>query len=457
MTAPTLRAWLRRLREEDLLAVVTRQVDPRFETAAVTRRLDGRRAALFTRPGDAGIPVVAGVACTRWMLAAACGTDEAGLVDRLLEAEAAPRPCATVPGSEAPVQERVLTEGIDLMALLPIPVHHERDGGHHVSAGLCVVRDPVTRVQNVSIHRLQAVGPDRFTALILPRHTDQLYRAAEARGEALECAIVIGADVATILASQSHVPFGVSELEVASALHDEPLPVVRCRTVDVDVPAGAEIVIEGRIVPHERLPEGPFGEFPRYYGPLSEKHVIDVTAITHRERPIFHDILPAGREHLLLGAVPREASLLRGLRRTFPTVRAAHMTPGGTCRFHAVVSMEKEQEGQARNVILATLANNFDIKHVWVVDADVDVFDPEAVEWAFATRFQADRDVLVVAGAQGSRLDPSADEGVSAKMGFDCTIPLAAEPERYEVIRIPGADSVRVDDYVDAGAELPEL
>jgi 2,5-furandicarboxylate decarboxylase 1 len=457
MTVPTLRAWLRRLREEDLLAVVGRRVDPRFELAAVTRRLDGRRAVWFARVGDADVPVVAGVACTRSMLAAACGMTEARLVDRLLEAEARPRPCAVVPPSEAPVQERVVRDGIDLLRLLPVPVHHEKDGGHHVSAGLCVVRDPVTRVQNVSIHRLQVAGPDRFTALILPRHTDQLYRAAEARGEPLECAIVIGADVATILASQSHVPFGVSELEVASALHDEPLPVVRCRTVDVDVPAAAEIVIEGRILPRARLPEGPFGEFPRYYGPLSDKHVIDVTAITHRERPIFHDILPAGREHLLLGAVPREASLLRGLRRTFPAVRAVHMTPGGSCRFHAVVSMEKRQEGQARNVILATLANNFDIKHVWVVDADVDVFDAEAVEWALATRFQADRDVVLVGGAQGSRLDPSADEGVSAKLGFDCTVPVGAEPERYEVIRIPGAGAVDLDDYVDAEAELPEL
>jgi len=457
MTYPTLRAWLLRLRSEGQLAVVTRPVDPRFELAAVTRRLDGRRAVWFARPGHGDVPVVAGIASTRPMLAAACGTTEAGLVDRLLAAEAAPRPCAAVAQSEAPVQRRVRRDDVDLLGFLPVPVHHEKDGGRHVSAGLCIVRDPATRVQNVSIHRLQVVGPDRFTALILPRHTDQLHRAAEARGEALECAIVIGADVATILASQSHVPFGVSELEVASALHDQPLPVVRCRTVDIDVPAEAEVVIEGRIVPHERLPEGPFGEFPRYYGPLSDKHVIDVSAVTHRERPIFHDILPAGREHLLLGAVPREASLLRELRRTFPTVRAVHMTAGGSCRFHAVVAMEKRQEGQARNVILATLANNFDIKHVWVVDPDVDVFDAEAVEWAQATRFQADRDVVVVSAAQGSRLDPSADEGVSAKMGFDCTLPLDAEPGRYEVVRIPGADAVDLAAYVDAAAELPEL
>jgi 2,5-furandicarboxylate decarboxylase 1 len=455
MTVPTLRAWLRRLRGAGLLAVVPGPVDPRFELAAIVRRLDGRRAVCFNRVGDSPVPVVAGIASTRWMLAEACGTSEAHLVDRLIQAEAGPRPCVEVPQTAAPVQEHVVRDGIDLLRLLPIPVHHEKDGGHYVSAGLCIVRNPATRVQNVSIHRLQVAGPDRFTALILARHTDHLYRAAEARGEPLECAIVIGVDPATLLASQSHVPFGVGELDIASALHDEPLPVVRCRTVDVDVPAEAEIVIEGVILPHVRLTEGPFGEFPRYYGPRSDKHVIEVRAITHRRGPIFHDILPAGREHLLLGAIPREASLLRSLRRSFPTVRAVHMTPGGTCRYHAVIALEKQQEGQATNVILAALANNFDIKHVWVVDADVDVFDAEAVEWAVATRFQADRDLVMVGHAQGSRLDPSSDDGVSAKLGFDCTVPLGAEPERFEVIRIPGADSLDLAAYVDDRAEPP--
>ena len=454
MTVPTLRAWLSRLQASRQLAVVHRRVDPRFELTAVAKRLDGQRPVFFTRVGDYRIPVVAGIAASRRLLADACGTEPAGIVDRLIAAEADPRPCEVVSPAEAPVRECVVRRDIDLLGLLPIPLHHEKDGGNYVSAGLCIVRDPVTRTQNVSIHRLQVVGPDRFTALILPRHTDHLYRQAESQDEPLECAIVIGVDPATLLASQSHVPFGVSELEIASALHDEPLPVVRCETVDVDVPAEAEIVIEGRLLPNLREPEGPFGEFPRYYGARSDKPVLQVSAITHRRRPIFHDIVPAGYEHLLLGAIPREASLLRGLRRSFPTVRVVHMTPGGSCRFHAVIGMEKRQEGQAKNVILATLANNFDIKHVWVVDPDVDIFDPEAVEWAVATRFQADRDLLVVGGAQGSRLDPSSSDGVSAKMGFDCTVPIGSDPFRYEAIRIPGLAEVDPAEYVDDTARL---
>jgi 2,5-furandicarboxylate decarboxylase 1 len=449
MTMPTLRAWLQRLQASGQLAVVDRRVDPRFELAAVAKRLDGRRPVCFRRVGDHPVPVVVGVASSRRLLAEACGTSPAGLVKRLIEAEARPRACQDVPPSEAPVRECAVGRELDLLRLLPIPVHHEKDGGPYVSAGLCIVRDPVTRIQNVSIHRLQVTGPNRFTALILPRHTDHLYRQAESRDEPLECAIVIGVDPATLLASQSHVPFGTSELEIASALHDEPLPVVRCETVDVDVPAEAEIVIEGRILPHLREPEGPFGEFPRYYGPRSDKPVVEVSAVSFRQNPIFQDIVPASYEHLLLGAIPREASLLRGLQRSFPAVRVVHMTPGGSCRFHAVIAMQKLQEGQAKNVILATLANNFDIKHVWVVDPDVDVFDAEAVEWAMATRFQADRDLVVVAGAQGSRLDPSAHDGVSDKLGFDCTVPLGTDPFHYEPIRIPGLDELDLADYVE--------
>jgi 2,5-furandicarboxylate decarboxylase 1 len=449
MTVPTLRAWLRRLQACHRLAVVRKPVAARFELTAVAKRMDGQRPVVFTHVDDYRIPVVAGPSTSSRLLAEACGTEPAGIVERLIQAEAAPRACPLVSAAEAPVRECVVRRDIDLLRLLPIPVHHEKDGGHYVSSGLCVVRDPATRIQNVSIHRLQVVGPDRFTALILPRHTDHLYQQAERQDEALECAIVIGVDPATLLASQSHVPFGVSEFEIASALHDEPLPLVRCETVDVDVPAEAEIVIEGRLLPHEREPEGPFGEFPRYYGPRSDKPVLEVTAITHRRRPIYHDIVPAGYEHLLLGAIPREASLLRGLRRSFPTVQVVHMTPGGSCRFHAVIGMEKRQEGQAKNVILATLANNFDIKHVWVVDPDVDVFDPEAVEWAMATRFQADRDLVVIERAQGSRLDPSSEEGLSTKMGFDCTVPTGSDPFRYEAIRIPGLGGVDPQDYVD--------
>jgi 2,5-furandicarboxylate decarboxylase 1 len=208
------------------------------------------------------------------------------------------------------------------------------------------------------------------------------------------------------------------------------------------VPAHAEIVIEGRILPKIREPEGPFGEFPQYYGPRADREVIQVDAITHRTNPIFHTIVGGGVEHLLLGAIPREATLLDHLQRSFPSVRDVRLTRGGTCRYHLAVKIEKTSAGEAKNIIMGAFGGHYDLKQVVVVDMDVDIDDPNEIEWAIATRFQADRDLVVVSGAQGSKLDPSSADGVSAKMGIDATKPLATEPMEFKRIHVKGVEDV---------------
>lgn len=434
----SFRAWLQHLRNTDRLLDVEVEVSLRYEVAAIAKRVDGQKAVLFHRTDGAPVPVASGLVSHRRWIAEALGCGQGDLVHKFREACEQPVPVVRVMETEAPVYHQVQVDEIDLLKTLPIPTHHEHDAGPYITAGLVIVRDPSTRKQNVAIHRLQVTGPNRMGVLLLPRHTLHLFRQAEAAGRPLECAVVIGVDPATLLASQASTPFGVDELEIASALRGEPLPVVRCRTVDVDVPAEAEIVIEGRILPDVREPEGPFGEFPRYYGPRSDKHVIEVTGVLMRENPVYHTIVPAGYEHLLLGGIPREASLFETVRQLVPTVRAVHMTPGGSCRYHAVISIRKTEEGQGKNAILAALANSFDIKHVVVVDEDVDIYNPEEVEWAIATRFQADRDLVLVSNSQGSKLDPSTDDGVGSKMGLDCTVPLNADSFRFRRIAIPG-------------------
>jgi 2,5-furandicarboxylate decarboxylase 1 len=446
--AKTFRTWMEHLQSSGKLAVINKPVSLNYEIAAIAKKLDGKKAVYFTEVENYGMPVVSGICSTREDFAEALETDSYGIIPKFTEAVASPAPCKVVSNKEAPVKENVITENIDLMNLFPIPVHHEKDSGNYITAGLFIVRDPETRKQNVSIHRLQISGKDKLGALLLPRHTFHLYKQAEEAGRALECAIVIGVDPVTLLASQASTPFGVDELEISSALRGEPLELVRCETVDIDVPAYAEIVLEGKILPHVREPEGPFGEFPKYYGPRSDKEVVQITAVTHRNDPMFYTIVPAAYEHLLLGGIPREASLFQSVRQTVPTVKAVHMSPGGTCRYHAVVSIKKRNEGEAKNAIFAALANSFDIKHVVVVDEEVDIFNMEEVEWAIATRFQSDKDLVVVQGAQGSKLDPSTDEGVGAKMGLDCTVPLNSEPMRYLRIQIPGYDDFKIEDYL---------
>jgi 2,5-furandicarboxylate decarboxylase 1 len=289
--------------------------------------------------------------------------------------------------------------------------------------------------------------------LLLPRHTLRFFQMAEEAGGDLPVAIVIGVDPLTLLSSQAIAPIDFDELTIAGALHGRPLDVVKCLSSDIRVPAYAEIVLEGRILARTREMEGPFGEFPQYYSEPAEQHVIEIDAVAHRKSPIFHTILGGGIEHLLLGGIPREATIMAHLRRSFPGVRDVHLSRGGTCRYHLNVQLDKRHEGEGKNVIMGAFGAHYDIKHVVVVDADVDIHDQTEVEWAITTRFQADRDLVVVSEAQGSKLDPSSRDGVSAKMGFDATVPLSAPPLKYKRIRVPGEEAVDLLKAIDAEAD----
>jgi 2,5-furandicarboxylate decarboxylase 1 len=337
---------------------------------------------------------------------------------------------------------------VDLLKLLPVPTHNEHDGGPYIAAGIMVVRNPKTGKQNVSIHRCQVTAPNRLGVLVLPRHMFTFHRMAEEAGQPLDAAIVVGVDPLTLLASQAIVPIDHDELEIAGALQGRPLPVVKCVTSDIRVPAEAEIVIEGRFLPNVRELEGPFGEFPQYYGERAPREVMEVVAVTHRKDPIFHTIVGGGLEHQLLGAIPKEATLLTHLRRNFSNVLDVHLSPGGVMRFHLYVKIKKTQEGQGKNVILGAFAGYFDLKHVVVVDDDVDIHNPTEVEWAVATRFQADRDLVVIPESQGSKLDPSNRDGVGAKMGLDATKPLKAPTMTFKRIRVPGEEAIDVADVL---------
>ena len=445
-----LRQWLDILAGSDRLAVARPGVSLRFELAAIAKTLDGRKATLFPRPDGHPVPVISGLTSDRAWMAEAMGVANDQLLATFQEAALNPVPWREVTG--APVQEVVHRE-VDLPRLLPIPVHNELDSGPYVTAGLLISRNPKTGIQNVTIHRMQLSGPNRLGVLLLPRHTLRFFQMAEEAGNDLPVAIVIGVDPLTLLSSQAIAPLDFDELTIAGALHDKPLDVVKCLSSDIRVPANAEIVIEGRILARTREMEGPFGEFPQYYSEPAEQHVVEIGTVTHRKNPIFHTILGGGIEHLLLGGIPREATIMAHLKRSFPGVRDVHLSRGGTCRYHLNVQLEKRHEGEGKNVIMGAFGSHYDIKHVVVVDTDVDIHDQAEVEWAIATRFQADRDLVVVSEAQGSKLDPSSRNGVSAKMGFDATIPVSSPALKYKRIRVPGEDAVDLAKVIDEGAD----
>ena len=450
MPAATLRDWLDRLAVTDRLSIMQPGIALVYELAAIAKRLDGTKATFFPHAGGHPGSVVSGLVSDRRWMAEALGVSDTELVRHFQKAAANPLPWREV--TEAPAQEVVHAPPLDVLQLMPIPTHNEHDSGPYIGAGLTIARDPETGVQNVAIHRCQISGPDRIGVLLLPRHTDHFFRKAEAKGEPLAVAIVIGVDPASLLASQAIVPVGHDELEIAGALRGTPLDVVKCKTSDVRVPAAAEIVIEGELLSGVREPEGPFGEFPQYYGERADRHVIKVNAVTHRKNPIFHTIVGGGLEHLLLGAIPREATILATLQRSFPGVQDVHLSLGGVGRYHLYIKLKKTQHGEAKNVLLGAFAAHYDIKYAVAVDPDVNIHDAREVEWAIATRFQADRDMIVVANSQCSKLDPSTKNGLGAKMGLDATIPLDAPEMTFKRIRVPSEEKVDLSKVVAAGA-----
>lgn len=317
---------------------------------------------------------------------------------------------------------------------LPIPHHFATDGGRYISAGILATKDPDTGIRNLSFGRMQLKGPRRFGISLHSRgHTWDFFRRAEARGEPLEVAVVVGAHPALLMAASYRTDMHVDEYDVAGGILGEPVEVVEATTVSVDVPAAAEIVLEGRILPDVREPEGPFGEYPGYSSNRSTQNVFHVDAITRRPSPLFLDIVPGNSaDHLNLTTLSREPLLFERVREVVPTLKALHLPKSGTT-FHCFFSMEKTAEGTARQAMLLLFGMDPKIKLAIACDEDIDVYNTEEVLWAVATRVQADRDVFTVPSVFCNLLDPSARDGMSTRMGIDATRPVDWEATRCSV------------------------
>ncbi len=414
-----LRSFLVWAEGEGRLAQVSQAVDPHLEMARVIHALEGR-TVLFTDPQRPGWQVVAGVCARREHFAWALGTDLVGIIPRLVEV--LDKPVAPLRVTQAPCQE-VVDRAPDLNAL-PILKHLAGDGGLYITAGVAVIRDP-DYGRNASFHRLMQVGPRTLAARIVEgRGTDTAWRKAVAASRDLEVAICLGAPIHVLLAAAMSPAKGVDELSIAQAL--APTPVIRCATVDIEVPAECEAVLEGRIT-GQLADEGPFIDLTETWDVVRQQPVVEIDCITHRRSPIYHALLPGGLEHKLLMGLPREPTIFQAVAEV-ADCRTVSITPGGMSWLHAVVQITKRGPDDGRRAIEAAFRGHGSLKHVVVVDEDVDPFDPAAVEWAIATRFQADRDLTILKDQPSSSLDPSAklvpgQKARSAKMGLDATIP----------------------------------
>lgn len=442
-----LREFLAVLEAAGELVRVTWPVDTRFEIAAGIRKMSdtGGPALMFEDVKGHDMPVVGAVFTSRSKALLALEVDSSAEGNARFSH-----------GLRNPVEPRLVASGecqevvrtgsdIDLDRF-PMPVYSEKDGGPYVTVALEVSKDPIDRRVNASVYRVMRAGKDTMSVMSHAFQGLGTHMArAERRGEPLEVAIVNGCDPVLLYASQAKVPQGVDEMTVAGGIRGAPVEVVKCVSVDLEVPASAEIVIEGRVLPGERVMEGPFGEFTGYYGPAEPNQVIEVTAITHRRDPIFlagMTGIPPTDNHVLK-SFAYESALYEKLRETFPEVTAVSYPNWGGVQYAAVIALDQRYKAQARHVILTALGDSSRPKLVIVVDDDIDVYDTEAVNWAIMTRSQPAEDVIIIPRVAGGPLDPSAPEKeVISVWGIDATRPFGVPYP--EVVQVPGADEFTI-------------
>jgi anhydromevalonate phosphate decarboxylase len=430
----TLRHLIHLARQAGRLVQIHRQVSPHLELARVAAALDGK-PVLFDRVAGSSFPVLVGAGSAREYYALGLGVPPDRLLPALADALAHPRSPQTI--DFGPCQE-VVHRDVDL-GRLPILTHLPTDHAPYITAGVAIICDP-DYGRNVSFHRLMVTGPRTVAARIVEgRGTDTAWRKAP---EGLPVAICIGSSLAVLLAASMSPPHGVDELGIANAM--QPTPLVQCKTIDLQVPAESEIVLEGRIT-HKLTDEGPFLDLTETMDFVRQQPVIEIGCITHRQDAIYQALLPGKLEHKLLMGMPKEPTIFAAVSEACDC-RDVAITPGGTSWLHAVVSIAKRGPEDARRAIEAAFKGHGSLKHVIVVDDDINIHDAAEVEWALATRFQADRDLVVLADQPGSSLDPSAThvpgkKTRTAKMGLDATIPWGAKREEYEKVRYEKVDA----------------
>jgi UbiD family decarboxylase len=397
---------------KDEIKVIDREV----ALDEVSGFLRGGTPVLFKNLG--GFQAVGNLFATRERIASALTIPKERVASELGNAISCP--CPTILGSSSPLLENV-SEEFNLLNL-PFPLYYKNDGGRYLTSGIvCAEFDGK---KNMSFHRMMVVDKTHFAARLVERHLYTMYKGSLTRGQDLKVAICIGVCPSLLLAAAVSADYHTSELEIASALRKNTMGEgVATITLDgMEVPAFAEYVLVGKLT-KESVSEGPFVDITGTYDTVRTQPLVRIEKVYHKNDPLMHLLLPGGYEHYLLMGLPRESTILKSVSQVVPRVNGVRLTEGGCCWLHGVVSITKQREGDGKNAIMAAFSGHPSMKKVVVVDSDIDIYNNEEVEWALATRFQADRDLVVVSGARGSTLDPSSD-GLTTKMGLDATKPL---------------------------------
>ena len=428
------------------LVRVKSEVDPKYELAGIAKNYEGKKCILFEKVKGSAFPVFMGLLWNReivgnlfnvpkekvpFVLGAAIGAwrkDKSALPSRTLD--------------KGPANEVILKENFNLYDL-PAPVHALKDGGPYFDSSVVIVNDPETGLPNISIHRIMITGKDRLSFLIDPgRHMGAYLDIMEKTGKPLEVTINNGIGLAPWLVSA--IPgTGPGKAGIANQIIGRPIDFIKAQTVNVPAFADAQFVIEAEILPNVREPEGPFAEVTGYYGQLDNRWVMRVKTITHQKNPIFHSVL-SGQEVWNAVGFTAEAKIFVTVKSKVPDLKAVYLPPGGCGFYGAVIQLEKSKEGVQDQAILETFKAFPSLQWVVAVDIDVNIYDPIDVEWAYTTRFNAQKGFIILKDQEGHILNPMVQGGLVTKVGVDATAPYPRTPP-FERVKFK---EVNLKDYV---------
>ena len=428
-----LRDYLGLIKKTDDLRIIKKPASVKYEIARITAESDGSRAVLFENVKDSKFSLVSNLVGTRRRFGQAVGCGEDAIHQKIIsDIKRAKKPRTVARG-------RFMENSSADLSDLPVVTHFEKESGPFITSSIVYAKNPETGKQNSSFHRMMPFDEKHLSIrMVEDRHLHRCFADAKEHGEDLKVSVTVGVHPAVSIAGAYQADWGRDEMDIANSILGDRLSLAKCAYSGLVVPSGSEIVLEGRILKDVTREEW-MVEMLQTYDHRRKQPVFELERLHFRNNPIFHDILAGFSEHRLLMGMPIESKLNGELKKAFPQTRAVSMTGGGCNWLHAIVQIRKKTEGEPKKIIEKTFKVHRSLKQVVIVDEDIDPSSAQEVEYAMATRFQADRDLVIIRDVRGSSLDPSSDQKNlrTAKMGIDATKPFSKRADGFEIAKIP--------------------
>lgn len=438
-----LRNYLSLIKKSGDLKIIKKKVSTKYEIAGITAKIDGSTAILFENIAESDFNLVANLVGTRKRFAQAIGSTEEKIHENMIFAiKKAKKPKVISSG-------KFMENTSKNISIMPIVTHFEKESGPFITSSIAYVKNPETGEQNSSFHRLMPIDKTHFSIrMVEGRHLHRCFIDAKEHNEDLKIAVTIGVHPAISIAGAYQAEWGKDEIDIANSLLGGKLTLSKLPYTGLHVPSGTEIVMEGKILQDKTHPEW-MVEMLQTYDHHRSQPIFELESLYYRNNPIFHDVLSGFSEHRLLMGMPIESKLNGELKKSFPQTKQVSMTNGGCNWLHAVVQIKKNKDSDPKKIIKKTFESHRSLKQVIVVDEDINPNNAESVEYAMATRFQADKDLMIIKNVRGSSLDPSSDQKnlKTAKMGIDATKSLLKRQEGFELAKIPKINKIKLDNY----------